>query len=242
MQTKTTYDGNVIEYPNAVIGYNMGNQEENLRRSVRRTKNKIYDIARCNMWEWFFTLTFNPEKVDSYDYEITSKKLSKWLNNMRMKCPEMKYIVIPELHESGRWHFHGLFANVEEMEFVDSGKRDKKGRIIYNVGNYGLGFSTATEIDDWHKACSYIAKYVTKEMCAVTACKKRYWASRNVDMPIVEEFLVNYGNEELQRVQDIGYVSECKSEFVDVTYLELPIYTTNANFSKRYRQNPGNQL
>lgn len=211
------------------IGYEIhDNESECIKRSCRRTKNKIYDIARCNMWEWFFTLTFDPQKVDSFDYDLTSEKLSKWLNNLRRQCPNMKYIVVPEQHESGRWHFHGLFANVDDLVFVDSEKRDKKGRIIYNVGNYRLGFSTATKIEDWKKACSYIAKYVTDELCAVTSCKKRYWASRNVDLPIIEELLVNYDNEELLRCKDVAdyrsVVQTCNGEMM---YLEMPIYMTN---------------
>ena len=112
----------------------------------------IYDIAKSNEWEWFFTLTFNPEKVDSFNYANVTDKLSQWLKNMRKKCPDMMYLVVPEQHESGRWHFHGLFSHVENMRFVDSEKRDKKGRIIYNVGSYRLGFSTATQIEDVKKA------------------------------------------------------------------------------------------
>lgn len=206
----------------------MGDPVENMKRSVRRSKNMIYDVAKSNDWNWFFTLTFNPEKVDSFDYSITSKKLSNWLMNMRKKCPDMKYLVVPELHESGRWHFHGLFANVENMKFVDSEKRDKKGRIIYNVDSYRLGFSTATQIEDLQKACNYIAKYITFDLCSLTKGKKRYWTSRNCDMPMVEEFFVSMSNSELKRVMAIAdYKKKCYSEYCDVTYLELPIYTTN---------------
>ena len=206
----------------------MGDPIENMKRSVRRSKNMIYDVAKSNDWNWFFTLTFNPNKVDSFDYDITTTKLSNWLKYMRKKCPNMKYLVVPELHESGRWHFHGLFANVENMKFVDSDKRDKKGRIIYNVDSYKLGFSTATQIEDLEKACSYIAKYITFDLCSLTKGKKRYWTSRNVDMPIVEEYLTSLNNAELKRVmKEADYKKTCYSEYCDVTYLELPIYTTN---------------
>lgn len=220
------------------IGCNMGNDEENLQRSVRRTKNKIYDVARCNHWEWFFTLTFNPEKVDSFNYDETTQKLSKWLNNMRTKCKDMKYLVVPEQHESGRWHFHGLFSNVENMKFVDSGKRDKKERVIYNVGSYRMGFTTATQIENVECAMSYIAKYTTKDLCTVTKGHKRYWCSRNVDMPIIEDYMVMKSEKEIKEMfeDSITYSKRVSSEYCDVTYLEMPIYTTNTNFSKRYRQ------
>lgn len=211
-----------------VVGQYMHDDDgESQRVSYRRTKRILYDILKSNRWEWFFTLTFNPDKVDSFDYIETTRKLSKWLNNMRRSCPNMKYVVVPELHKSGRWHFHGLFSNVDNMVFVDSGKRDNKGRIIYNVGKYRLGFSTATQIDDVAKSITYVTKYVTKELCEVTYGKKRYWRSRNVDMPNVYEFSIS--DKTLLRElceQEKIYKNEVEG-YVDVTYYELPIYTTN---------------
>ena len=61
------------------IGYEIhDNESDCIKRSCRRTKNKIYDIARCNKWDYFFTLTFNPDKVNSFNYEEVAKKLSNW--------------------------------------------------------------------------------------------------------------------------------------------------------------------
>lgn len=213
-----------------VIGYEIHDRDEEcVNRSVRRTKNKIYDIARSNDWHWFVTLTFNPDKVDSFDYDDTTKKLSKWLNNMRAKCPDMKYIVVPEPHPtSGRWHFHGLFYDCDALGFVDSGKIDDKGRIVYNVGSYRYGWSTATRIGNLEQACSYISKYTTKELMSVTYSKKRYWASKNVNLPEEEFFTIKLDDEELLRIKDIAYQKRVTTAYMDVTYLEVPIYTTNS--------------
>lgn len=215
-----------------VIGCNMGNEEDNLERSVRRTKNKIYDIARSNNWEWFFTFTLNKEKADRYDYGDVTLKLSKWLNNMRRTCPDMKYLVVPEQHKDGAWHFHGLFCGVENMKFVHSGKRDKKGRVIYNVGKYKLGFTEATKIDSVARAMSYIGKYTTKDLCAVTKGHKRYWCSRNVELPLVEDFFcegLEALKDKLMNGDSVLYSKEVFSDFTDVTYIELPIYTINTS-------------
>lgn len=109
-----------------------------------RAKNKIYDYARSNQWEWFLTFTFSPEKVNRSDYDECKKKLTKWLNNMSNKfCDgQLKYLVVPELHKDmTNWHFHGLFANATGIQFVDSGYIDDKGKIIYNVPQYRLGFT-----------------------------------------------------------------------------------------------------
>ena len=51
------------------------------------------------------------------------------------------------MHSVGKaWHFHGLLANCDNLTFNDSGHIDKRGRIIYNLTNYKLGFSTATKV------------------------------------------------------------------------------------------------
>lgn len=208
----------------SVIGMNLGNEEENIKRSVRRTKNKIYDIAKSNDWEWFFTLTFNDKKVNAYDYDETTKKLSMWLNRMRKICPSMKYLLVPEPHPtSGRWHFHGLFANVENMEFVDSGHRDKYGRTIYDVGKYRFGWSEATKIDDVNKASGYITKYITKEVFQVTYNKKRYWASRNLNEPQVIDCIVEgaYLFGKYMRENSIYYKET--NGYLNVTYIEVPL-------------------
>lgn len=210
------------------------NKSESLRVSRSRTISKVYDIARSNMWEYFFTLTFNPEKVDSYDYSEVVKKLSKWLNNLRAICPGMKYIVVPEKHKSGRWHFHGLFADVDGLQFLDSGYVSESGQVIYNVGNYKLGFSTAVRLDGSPKVVSYLCKYITKEVCESTKGKKRYWASRNVKLPEVIEFDVDMKMSEILSCCDVdnGHIKTVEG-YISVSYIDAPIYSTNL---ERFRE------
>ncbi|SFR97196.1 rolling circle replication-associated protein [Anaeromicropila populeti] len=157
------------------------------KSSKNRSKNMIYDYARSNEWKWFVTMTFDPKKVDSFDYEIVTKKLSQWLKNIhKRKCPNMKYLFVPELHPtSGRFHFHGIMNNIDELEILDSGHVDNDGNIIYNIGSYKLGFTTATKIRDTEKVAMYIGKYVTKELSAVAKNKKKYWVSKNLNIPSV---------------------------------------------------------
>jgi len=200
-------------------------EERSARVSLNRTVQNIYSLSRSNMFEWFFTLTFNPVKVDSFDYEACTKKLSDWLSNMRKKSPDMKYLVVPEMHKSGRWHFHGLFADCDELGFTDSGKRTSKGNIIYNVSSYKLGFSTATHIEDMERCAKYICKYITKELCAVTAGKRRYWHTRNLVQAESDTMLMTETErqkliEQLMKVA--GYVTSLKSPDMETMYFELP--------------------
>lgn len=200
-------------------------RKESIRISCGRSVKMIYDIARSNRWDWFLTFTFSPEKVDRFNYSDCSNKLSQWLKNMHKRCPGMVYLVVPEKHKSGAYHFHGLFANVDDMEFVASGVRDKSGNMVYNVDKYKFGFTTATKIGDCHRASSYLCKYITKELCAVTMGKKRYWVSRNVKRPEIEELRIedNFDNRMAAYLENSTYVKMSESAYGNCIYIDRPI-------------------
>ncbi len=206
--------------------------------SMNRTINAVYDVARSNLWEWFVTFTFAPDKVDRYNYSDCTKKMSQWLNNMKKICPGMVYLVVPELHKDGAYHFHGLFKNVDGFKFADSGQRDKQRRIIYNVHTYKFGFTTATQLTDCASASSYLCKYITKDLCAVTKGKKRYWASRNCKRPEVVDYLVE-GMEhaeicmEYLKESDNPHIKTINGEHGTVTYIDRQIYSENRDLWNR---------
>lgn len=216
-----------IDSENVLIDDSAGvkDLERSIASSTSRTINSIYQLTRSNYWEYFLTLTFNPDKVNSFDYDEVSKKLSKWINHFKERyAPDLKYILVPELHKSGRIHFHGLLANIGNAQLIDSGKTDNKGNVIYNLGNYKLGFTTCTKINDVARASSYITKYVTKELCTITKNKKRYWCSKNLDKPT--ETLLLMDNKEINDMiltfnDRIGYKKE-----VEVDTLAFQFKTT----------------
>ncbi|AXF52344.1 MAG: hypothetical protein [Inoviridae sp.] len=201
-------------------------KQRSLASSMGRTVNAIYRLARANTWDWFITLTFNPDKVDSFDYSATVKKLSLWLNNAKKICPDMGYMIVPEKHPtSGRYHFHGLFKNCDGLGFVQSGHKDKKGRIVYNVGKYKLGWTTATEVTDNSRATKYIGKYINKDLCQVAFGKKRYWASRNLDEPEVTEVILDKDKMQMlvsRLSETASYIKRIENGEVTTTYYELP--------------------
>lgn len=130
--------------------------------SIKRAKDKIFDICFINsgLWTHFVTLTLSKEKIDRYDKKEINKRFKYWLNNM-VKRYDFNYIFIPEYHKDGAIHFHGLVSGNLKFTYV---KLDKKGRKVYNLDNWTLGFSTAIELDNNHTAISaYITKYITKD-------------------------------------------------------------------------------
>lgn len=199
-------------------------KERSIRSSMGRTVNSIYHIARSNSWEWFITFTFNPELVNSLDYTETVKKLSKWLNNIKTENPGLGYIIVPEMHKSGRFHFHGLFKNCGGLQFTPSGKKTPKGDPIYNVGRYKYGWTTATRVTDQSRVTKYIAKYINKELCQVAFNKKRYWASRNLDQCDVQEVILD--NEKMKKLKEklaasAVYVKKVETAEIVTTYYEI---------------------
>lgn len=171
-----------------------------IKESVRRTLNTLQDLSRSNEWEWFLTFTFAKTKVDRYDYKQCMKKLSKWLNNIKTRhAPSLQYLIVPEQHKSGAWHFHGLLKGIppNQLQIAINHNIHSKyyrtplrttypdGKFIYNVTSYSLGWTTATRIEDTFRASNYILKYVTKNVIARTPNQRRYLCSKNLPRPTV---------------------------------------------------------
>lgn len=160
--------------------YNTSNPRDD---NMRRAKGKIFDIALSNEWSYMVTLTLDKDKIDRYDSKAVIKPFSKWLNNM-VSRKGLKYLIVPELHEDGAIHFHGLIN--DSLTFVDSGTvkvpsktfnkplkkstaksygyslSDPNVRTVYNISEYKLGFSTAVHIDNNVES---VSKYMTKYTC-----------------------------------------------------------------------------
>lgn len=171
-------------------------QEKSKYNSYTRCKNMIYTYARCVNWEWFITLTISPDSMDRYDFDICSKCVRRWLNNQRNRfAPDLKYLIVPEQHKDGAWHFHGLLADTGDMEFIDSG-RVQGDDVIYNLSRYKYGFTTATKVKDVNRVSKYIGKYITKTLCANTTGKQRYFISQNIPKPIETNMILEQKNVE----------------------------------------------
>ena len=197
-------------------------KEDDKRRSLSRTKQRIYEIVRNDDWEYFVTLTFDGQKVNRYDYGETSKKLSQWLKNLHRRLPDIRYMFVPEKHKDGAYHFHGIIACCAGLHLTDSDKKDH-GRPIYNIGSYRLGWSTATRVRDNAAVVRYITKYITKEVEVDAKGRKRYWCSKNLIRPEVKTGLIGLSDQGLlsMELQDsCVYKNIVQNGFNEVQYFE----------------------
>lgn len=135
--------------------------EADMLRAMRRARAAVREIALCNNFTYFVTLTLNKEKVDRYNMDEITKKLNNWLDN-QVRRRGLRYVLVPERHKDGAIHFHGFFNDA--LEAVASGHRDKEGHEIFNLPAWRLGFTTAIRLyGDYHKAVAYVCKYIGKQ-------------------------------------------------------------------------------
>ena len=88
--------------------------EETQRISLSRTKRNIREIALCNEFTHFATLTVNEEKADRFSLTQCQDLLKyKIKEKIRRKNKDFAYIFITEKHKNGAFHFHGLVKNLD---------------------------------------------------------------------------------------------------------------------------------
>lgn len=195
------------------------------KSSMNRTINNLYYISRSNVWDYFLTFTLDPNKIDRFDYAACSRVVRKSFNNLKQrKAFNLRYLVVPEQHKNGAWHFHGLLGNTEGLDFVFSGGLDKDNKPIYNLMDYKLGFTTATEVVDSAKVSNYICKYITKSLCSQTKGLQRYYVSKNCHRATIYDCLVD--GQDLENFKFSLVVSGCyfkclKADYVTTYYFEV---------------------
>lgn len=167
-----------------------------LEESIIRTRSKIFELAFCNPWEWFFTGTLNPKLYNRADLEKYHKDLTKWICNYNKKYGlNIKYLLIPELHSDGKsWHMHGFLNNLpkEHLEKFKVGdkmskalaEKVKNGDEVYNWGAYmkKFGFCDLEPIRNTEAVSKYVTKYISKNLAtSVTELNAHmYYRSRGL--------------------------------------------------------------
>lgn len=148
-----------------------------LLNNLTRAKNKIFELAICNPWEYFVTLTINKNKHNRYDLSAFYDKFTHFIrNNYNRKGYKIDYLFVPEKHKDGAWHLHGFIKGLPYnalSKFNLSQRlpkyiRDKleNGDVIYNWVAYQdkFGFCDVEPIKSHEKASYYVTKYITKDL------------------------------------------------------------------------------
>lgn len=149
-----------------------------LEESIARSKNKIFELAFCNPWEWFFTGTINPNKQDRTDLDLYHKQLTQWIRDYNKKYGlKIKFLFVPELHSDGKsWHIHGFLSGLPETHLIQfkigdrmgKGLAEKvlKGDKVYNWKPYfeRFGFCDLEPVKNHEAVSKYVTKYINKDL------------------------------------------------------------------------------
>lgn len=181
--------------------------------SIKRAKDRIFDYTFNNKFDYFFTGTINPKKLDSKNPKALFQPVQDWLKN-RVKLDGLEYILIAEHHKSGAIHFHGLIK-CDNMDLVDSGTKSYKGykapmndytairkglntadgKVVYNMPSWKFGFTTCIKTyGDPINVAYYVTKYITKDCKKIFG--KFFWHSRGLKKPDIIVEHIDY--EEIQ--------------------------------------------
>lgn len=182
--------------------------DEKLDNHISRAKNKVFEYAACNEFDYFITLTLNKKKYDRYNLGKFIKDLGQMIRNYRRDFKvDIQYLLIPELHQDGAWHMHGLLKGlpIEHLELFTLEdnipykikKMIKDGRKIYNWCKYAdkFGWCTLEQVINQEAVTKYITKYIRKSLNSDLKRekeKKLYYVSRGLKSAVkVKEGTIN---------------------------------------------------
>ncbi len=213
--------------------YTKSEIQNSLACSLRRTKILLNMLLEMNDFDWFATLTFDKEKIDRTDDNLVYGAYVKYINNIKHKYPNFKYITVLERHEDMCIHFHLLIAGMtsQQLGLVNSGKvccswayyknkiasreffektksehelTDTDGLTVYNVTSFPYGLTTVTRIASRERCNSYVKKYINKDIGKSTEIfKKRFFYSKNLKVPNIVSRLIGADFDTPKNIKDI---------------------------------------
>lgn len=174
--------------------------KQRLSQSLSRTRRVVLELALCNDWKWFVTLTIG--KRDRTDLHAYYQKFREFLKYQQEKHGvKIRYLLIPELHSDGMsWHMHGFMGAEMDPFLVSFAQMDRDGytgpdgkklpRKLIRKGYYDwpeyskrFGFCSFGEIRNQTATAFYATKYITKsfQQEARKSGQNLYYASQGLE-------------------------------------------------------------
>lgn len=184
----------------------------NFARSIRHTKNSVFDYALNNTWDYFVTFTFD-QTFNRYDFPELRRYMSQFLQNYRKRhCEDMKYLGLPEFHKDGAIHFHFLISGSLPDNLLLPHCDQKKYPGAKYLKNW-RGINVWEPVQNSVAISCYMCKYVVKDII-VNAGRARYISSRNLNKPSEEVFF--YPETDLEGLDLSSYALKQFEEDYDI--------------------------
>lgn len=164
----------------------------NVECARRLAKVKFVDLALCNQWNYFATITLSPKRYSDERMLQSLVDLRQCFN--RLHVP---YLFVPEYHKKGRIHYHcllhlndfhlGIFNLIQAVNpHTEERLATENGVPIYNSCYFAdyYGHNTFIPIEtiiDSVNMSKYVSKYITKSLCKIGT--QYYYRSRLIKNP-----------------------------------------------------------
>lgn len=146
--------------------------DHKLDNSISRARSRILELGLCNDWDYFCSFTIDPAKYDRFNLNAFYLDFSQFLRDQRKKGYAVKYLLVPERHENGAWHLHGLMSDLPPLvPFSDQLAAGLKVPLKLANGGYlnwveaskKFGYCSLGRIKSPIKSAFYMSKYMTKD-------------------------------------------------------------------------------
>lgn len=144
--------------------------ENKLDSNFSRARSMVLQYALCNPWSHFFTGTLDKQKMDRYDLDTYASRLMQFIRDKRKKYDaKFQVLLVPEHHEDGAWHMHGLVNGLPEdvlTPFAPPAPRRLIEGDFLNWPDYQnkFGFCSLAPVRDPIATAYYVSKYVSKDL------------------------------------------------------------------------------
>lgn len=158
--------------------------------ALSRARNTCREYCLCNRWDYFVTLTFDKEKVPNrYDLVGLLKELMQFIQNLNKSGYSIRYVLVPEFHDDGAVHLHGLMSGIPVRPRPDwwprSVNRKADGSYYDHCPLFSsrYGFSAVEAVRDPLASGFYVSKYINKSLADMAALKgvHTYYHSRGLE-------------------------------------------------------------
>lgn len=194
--------------------------EPDRARQLRRIRKASRSVAYGSRWAWYVTLTVSPDLCDRYSFDDIYRRVFRDIiyryNHGTRSDRRLLYFFVPEFHDDGAIHLHGLLKNVRR----ESLRRNEHGYLEIADFREGLGFMNVQSLakrsrEDYKKAVDYVLKYVMKSFEGLPPGVHSYYCSKG--LPRGEVTKKNYDESVEALINSADYVYE--NDYVKKAFL-----------------------
>ena len=157
--------------------------DQKLENNIQRARARIFELAYCNPWELFVTLTIDPKRHNRHDLNKYMRNLSRWITEYNRDYGQnIKYLLIPEMHKDGAWHLHGFLMGLNHNLLV----KNKNGYLDWLEYQKEFGWISIDKIKNHEAVSKYVTKYISKNLqdCVKQLHAHMYYCSKGLQRAV----------------------------------------------------------